>query len=220
MKLVVLITDLSLNALTSMKSILGKATYAIVILSLLTACSRPYATLQRTPVNGAQTTIDASTSPITVAAENLTQASAEQVGTPTQAAITPTTIQESIAQSEALVAADHRLTATQKNTLTKRMNRIRHVMSAATLADVSGSKARELTHKPTVLERIVVKKMDKQIQRKLSPQQPQLNVGMLSTGAVLVLVGLLLVLLTSGTAATLGIVGLIVGAVLLLLGLL
>jgi hypothetical protein len=73
------------------------------------------------------------------------------------------------------------------------------------------------------MERLVLKKINKKINHQLAPQnpnKPMVNAGVLATGAVLVIVGLLLVLLTSGTASTLGIIVLLAGAVLLLVGLL
>jgi hypothetical protein len=47
-----------------------------------------------------------------------------------------------------------------------------------------------------------------------------ISTGTLALGAVLVIVGLLLILLTSGAGMTIGIIALLAGAVVLLLGLL
>ena len=200
-----------------MHTILKKASYAFATIALLSACSRPYATLQRTPVDLGQTAITASSSfqeaTPSSEANQLTQSQ------PSFAAPSPT-ISEALAQSEALVSTNNRLTNAQKHTLVKRMNRIKRVLAVTPLMAGSINQTTTSTHKTTAMERMVVKKINKQIQQKLSPQQPQLNSGVLATGAVLVLIGLLLVLLTSGTAATLGIVALLAGAVLLLVGLL
>nr|WP_293833175.1 hypothetical protein [uncultured Arsenicibacter sp.] len=203
-----------------MKRITTNAFYALAIGMLMTACTnRPYATLQRTPAEVA-TTRSVATAPV-VAEQTVSQAGIQPVTVPvtvTEAA--PQTVNEALAKYEAVASADNKLSVSDKQKLDKRMGRIRQLLATTSLTEASAGAA---THKATAMERMMVKKINKKIQQKMSPektQKAQLNTGVLTGGAVLVILGLLLLLLTSGTAATLGLVSLIVGAVLLLIGLL
>ncbi len=186
----------------------------------MTACNnRQYATLQRTPSDVAHTGA-ALTTPV-AQAPSATPADMLPVTAPEPSAeVAPQTVHGALAAYEAVAKADNKLTVSDKQKLDKRMGRIKQLLATTSFTEAS---ANATTHKTTAMERMMVKKINKKIQQKMSPektQKAQLNTGVLTGGAVLVILGLLLLLLTSGTAATLGLVSLIVGAVLLLIGLL
>lgn len=121
-------------------------------------------------------------------------------------------------QMDAMVRNDSKLSADK--TVQKRLNKVRTLLAAkAALAPTEASAPKKMN----LMERVMLKKMNKKISKQLAPANPEkamANTGTLAGGAVLVIVGLLLLILTSGTAATVGLVAVLVGAVLLLIGLL
>lgn len=122
---------------------------------------------------------------------------------------------------DALVSTNNKLAANK--TVQKRLNRVRALLaSASTRASLNPTEV-AAPKKMNLVERLMVKKMNKKISKQLAPNNPDkamINSGTLATGAVLVIVGLLLILLTTGTAFTVGVIALLAGAVLLLVGLL
>ncbi|MBD2699338.1 hypothetical protein IC229_01730 [Spirosoma sp. BT702] len=186
------------------------------MIAVFAACSRPVAYFQPS------------------AREHYTQAPAKsEVVSPVEAtapatlapAVTPA---EQVAQAnaqldkvDALVRNDSKLAADK--TVQKRLNRIRALVASTTAKTNVASVESGSTKKMNLVERMMLKKMNKKISKQLAPANPEktmLNSGTLATGAVLVLIGLLLLLLSTGTGATIGLIALIVGAVLLLVGLL
>jgi hypothetical protein len=187
----------------------------LLMATLFTACSRPVAYLQPTQREhfAAKTTAPV-TAPVVAT---------EIVSTPvkTQAApIAPaTTMNEALDQMDALVRNDSKLA--DNKAVQKRLNRIRTLASVATTS--STVEASNSTKKAGLMERMMLKKMNKKISKQLAPNNPNkamISSGTLATGAVLVIVGLLLLLLTTGTGATVGLIALLAGAVVLLIGLL
>ena len=122
---------------------------------------------------------------------------------------------------DALVRNDSKLAGNK--TVQKRLNRVRALLaSASTKASLSPTEV-SAPRKMNLVERMMLKKMNKKINKQLAPANPEktmANSGTLAAGAVLVIIGLLLLILTSGTAATVGLVAVLVGAVILLIGLL
>lgn len=187
----------------------------LLMATLFTACSRPVAYFQPTQrENFAAKTTAPVIAPVVPA---------EAVSTPVEtpaAPITPaTTMNEALDQMDALVRNDSKLA--DNKAVQKRLNRIRTLASVATpssTVEVSNS-----TKKAGLMERMMLKKMNKKISKQLAPNNPNkamISSGTLATGAVLVIVGLLLLLLTTGTGATVGLIALLAGAVVLLIGLL
>ncbi|WP_223833804.1 hypothetical protein [Spirosoma profusum] len=189
---------------------------SLLMIAVFAACSRPVAYFQPS------------------AREHYTQAPAKsEVVSPVEAtapatlapAVTPA---EQVAQAnaqldkvDALVRNDSKLAADK--TVQKRLNRIRALVASTTAKTNVASVESGSTKKMNLVERMMLKKMNKKISKQLAPANPEktmLNSGTLATGAVLVLIGLLLLLLSTGTGATIGLIALIVGAVLLLVGLL
>lgn len=187
---------------------------SIALLStLFAACSRPVAYFQNSPRESyakvASPGSEYTVAPVAVT-ESVTPALAEV------AAPATTSMPVAMDQVDALVRNDSKLAADK--TVQKRLNRVRTLL--ATSAQVDKSAAGHTVRKANFAERMMTKKLDKQLTKKFSPQQPTINSGTLATGAVLVIIGLLLMLLTTGTAATIGLVALVIGVIALLLGLL
>lgn len=182
--------------------------------ALMASCSRPYATFQRTqPDSYAHKTT--ATAPAAPVDEPVLPAPVPAPATDVAPAATPAPVQ---AQLTDALAANHTALADKK--VAKRLARVEKMLTMASAKATAEPAAVQATKKASLAERLVMKKIDKQINKKLSPNEAKVSTGTLATGAVFVIVGLLLLLLTSGTAATIGLIALIVGAVLLLLGLL
>lgn len=187
----------------------------LLMATLFTACSRPVAHFQATQREhfAAKTTTPV-TAPVV---------STEVVSTPVETPAAPiapaTTMNEALDQMDALVRNDSKLA--DNKAVQKRLNRIRTLASVATTSP--RVEASNSTKKAGLMERIMLKKMNKKISKQLAPNNPNkamISSGTLATGAVLVIVGLLLLLLTTGTGATVGLIALLAGAVVLLIGLL
>ncbi|QMW00166.1 hypothetical protein [Spirosoma foliorum] len=197
---------------TSSKQLFA-ALFGLIVVS---SCSRPVAYFQPTarehyaaktsesaPVVTPSTSVDQTPVVETTNAQQLAQANS------------------SLNELDAMVSTNTKLA--NNKTVQKRLNRVRTLLaSASTKASLSPTEV-AAPKKMNLMERMMVKKMNKKISKQLAPNNPEktmMNSGTLATGAVLVLIGLLLLLLTTGTAATVGVIALVVGAVLLLVGLL
>ncbi|WP_338875510.1 hypothetical protein WBJ53_07815 [Spirosoma sp. SC4-14] len=191
----------------------------LVMATMFTACSRPVAHFQPTPrEHFAVATSAPVTSPTVSTEAPAMEPSAETAPIPMAPA---TRISEALDQMDALVRNDSKLASNK--TVQKRLNRIRTLVETTATQSTLGFSSTNSTKKAGLMERMVLKKMNKKISRQLAPQNPDktmMNSGILATGAVLVIVGLLLLLLTSGTGATVGLIVLLAGAVILLVGLL
>lgn len=192
---------------------------ALLGAAIFSSCSRPVAYFQPS----AREHFATSTSKAAPLATAEQATSAIESTTPTQPVVTPV---EQVAQTnaaldqvDALVRNDSKLGADK--TVQKRLNRVRTL-----LASTSATATPEVASAPkkmNLMERMMLKKMNKKISKQLAPANPDQTMssrGTLAAGAVLVIIGLLLLVLTSGTASTIGLVAVLVGAVILLIGLL
>ncbi|QHW01546.1 hypothetical protein GJR95_32945 [Spirosoma endbachense] len=190
--------------------------------TLFTACNRPVAYFQKSPrEHFAVTTptpapvVTTESAPVALAATTVTPETAS--GPVAQA----TQVNEALNQMDALVRNDSKLAADK--TVQKRLNRIRSLVASTSAKSTLAPSATTAPKKASLMERLVLKQMNKKISKQLAPNNPNktmANTGILATGAVLVIIGLLLLLLTTGTGATVGVIVLLAGAVILLVGLL
>lgn len=199
-----------------MKTTTQRLLVGLLMTTLFAACSRPVAHFQ--PSQRDYFTAPSGAPVATVDAKAVPEVSPATDAPSTQplAQISPV-----MAQLDAYVRNDSRLAADKK--VEKRLNRVRTLLAVASSANSVSPTATTAPRKANLMERLVLKKINKKINKQLAPQnpnKPMVNTGILATGAVLVIVGLLLILLTSGTASTLGVIVLLAGAVLLLVGLL
>jgi hypothetical protein len=193
---------------------------ALLGAAVLSSCSRPVAYFQpsarehfaKTPAVAAPV---ASTESVTLPTETTTPAvvamPAEQVAQTTAA----------LDQVDAMVRNDSKLSADKA--VQKRLNRIRTLVASTSAKAVAAPTEVSAPKKMNLMERMMLKKMNKKISKQLAPANPDQAMssrGTLAAGAVLVIIGLLLLVLTSGTASTIGLVAVLVGAVILLIGLL
>lgn len=186
---------------------------ALLGVAVFSSCSRPVAYFQPTARE------HYATAP--VKAEPVTQAESAApavVTTPSEQVAQTTT---ALDQMDAMVRNDSKLSADK--TVQKRLNKVRTLLAANSAKAALAPTEANAPKKMNLVERMMLKKMNKKISKQLAPANPEktmVNSGTLAGGAVLVIIGLLLLILTSGTAATVGLVAVLVGAVILLVGLL
>ncbi|AKD54714.1 hypothetical protein [Spirosoma radiotolerans] len=194
---------------------------ALLGAAVFSSCSRPVAYFQpsarehfaTTPAKVVSITPTESAAPV-VAQTPVTEA----VATPS-AQVAQTTA--ALDQVDAMVRNDSKLSADK--TVQKRLNKVRTLLAANSAKATLTPTEVNAPKKMNLMERMMLKKINKKISKQLAPANPEktmVNSGTLAGGAVLVIVGLLLLILTSGTAATVGLVAVLVGAVILLIGLL
>jgi hypothetical protein len=197
-----------------MKRILNTLTIAVAGVGLFAACSRPVATFQPTkperfyarantpdtkePVSTASATTDVPVAP------------AAELNVPVEANVVPATeaqATEALASLKATYASNKRLT--------KRIEKAERAMADAS-AQATTQPA--VTKKMGLAQRLMLKSVNKKIERQLAPKDTYATSSYVRIGAIVALVGLLLLLIGNGVGATIGLVALIVGLVLVLLG--
>ncbi|GAB4019962.1 hypothetical protein GCM10028808_59520 [Spirosoma migulaei] len=174
---------------------------------ILSSCSRPVAYFQRSPVEPA----------------TLFNTQTAAISTPTQAILVPTETltpaNDTSKQLDIYARTDSRLVANKK--LSKRMDRERNLL--ATSFGVKAATGANTPRKMNMVERLMLKKVNKQINRQLAPTHPEkamLSRGyLIGGGAVLLIGGLLLLIIGTGTAAFIGLIIALIGAVGLILAL-
>ncbi len=191
---------------------------ALLGAAILSSCSRPVAYFQPS-AREHFAAAPAKVAPL-ASTENVAPASSETTA-PTAPAEQVAKAATALDQMDALVRNDSKLSADKS--VQKRLNRVRTLLAStsakATLTPTEVSTPKKMN----LVERMMLKKMNKKISKQLAPANPEKTMssqGTLAAGAVLVIIGLLLLVLTSGTAATVGLVAILVGAVILLVGLL
>lgn len=191
---------------------------ALAVTAFLGSCSRPVATFQPSKAERFYST-QTQVAPVTTTEAPASEAVAT---TPVTAEATqsaaPATVNDNINQalSKAETYASTKARPADARKLERRITKIREVLATAPQQTLN-SKAE--TQKTTFVQRMMLKRMDKKIQRHLAPEQP-MAASTLTAGLIIGLIGILLLLLTTGTAATIGLIALVVGIVLVILGLL
>ncbi|WP_020605422.1 hypothetical protein [Spirosoma spitsbergense] len=188
---------------------------ALLGTALLASCSRPVAYFQPTAreqfaVNKPEKAVVAAPADVvveTVVVSNETPAVAtEQVAQAKQA----------VSQIEAYVRNDSKLAASK--TLNKRMARLNNLLTTATDKATVSTKAAS-TRKMTLMERTILKKMDKKIKNHVAPDKTDAMNSNVRLGVIIGVIGLILLILGGGSVlGVLGLIGFIVGLVLILLG--
>jgi len=195
---------------------------ALAVTAFLGSCSRPVATFQ--PSKAERFYSSAQSTPAPVAAQEVAVAepvAAAPVATPVAEA-TPATastnsnMEQALTKAEAYASTKARPADARK--LERRITKIREVL-ATSPQQAAATTNMESAKKTSLVQRMMLKSMDKKIQKHLAPEQPMRS-STLTAGLVIGLIGLLLLLLTTGTAATIGLIALVVGIVLVILGLL
>ncbi len=180
---------------------------ALLAVAMLTSCSRPVAYFQRGPVNPSSKS-SAQIMTLTTPAQHLAK--------PAQSLMQVSTIAD---QPEAYVRKDSRLSIPKSSS--NRIARIREILTSTT--GTVSSKAINAPHKITGIERLLLNKMNKQISKQLAPNHPEkalINKGKLVGSLVLLIAGLLMLILGTGTLAFIGLIVGLVGALGLIVSLL
>ncbi len=189
---------------------------ALMGVAILSSCSRPVAYFQRGPVEHYNT-------PKTVAVATPAEVAqpAEAVDVAPTAVVTPAAAEQvaqanvAMTQIEAYVRNDNKLATDKK--LNKRMDRVKSMLATATTKASLAPNTTASTKKANLLERMAIKKIDKQIKNKLSPERTMAK-SLLTIGLIVGVIGLIFLLL--GIANPLGLIALIVGLALILVDLL
>ncbi|AQG78380.1 hypothetical protein [Spirosoma montaniterrae] len=194
---------------------------ALLGVAFLSSCSRPVAYFQRGPVENYHT-------PKTETVAVVTPAEAPQpvvveaptvdvTPAPAVVAATPASqveqAQTALKKLDAYVRNDSKLASNKK--LAQRMERVNTAL-AATSAKAAVTTPTAAPQKMTFAQKLMVKKMNKDIKDKMMGKKAMAK-SVLVIGAVVAIIGLILILLGVGG---LGVIALIVGLVLMLLDLL
>jgi hypothetical protein len=191
---------------------------ALLGVSMLSSCSRQAAYFQPTSREQFK-----STQPETASVAKQTQSTSVEATSATEAVVLPEralSVQQvdqaklAMNRVEAYVRNDSRLTSNSK--LTKRMARVSELM-ARTGSQTDLSTKAVSAQKTTLIQRVMLKRIDKKIKNHLSPERAMAK-SLLTIGAIVGIIGLLLLILN--VASPLGIIALIVGLVLILVDLL
>jgi DNA primase len=202
---------------------------ALLGLVVMASCSRPVAYFQRGPVEHykTNTTIAAATpvvetTPAVVVAETPATAVATPVASPSDAAVANAEVQLAQAKTtmnevEAYVRNDNKLASNKK--LTKRMERVKTMLNSVSAQKLATTAS---TKKASLMEKMVAKRLDKQLKNKLAPESPAKAMArsMLTIGVIVAVAGLLLLLIGNGAGVVIGGIALVVGLILILLDLL
>lgn len=194
-----------------MKTFAQRITLLLAGTALITSCSRPYATVQRTPTERFATVTKTEVVQAIAPAQAEAPVTIETpvVATPVQAvevAAVQAQLNEAVASNKAVMADKQ---------VKKQMAKINAVL--ATSAQKSTMTPTATTKKMNMVERVMVKKIDQKIKNKMSPEKTMAK-SLLTLGAIIGVIGLILLLLN--VASPLGIIALIVGLVLILVDLL
>jgi hypothetical protein len=200
---------------TSTKHVL----FALSFTALLGSCSRPTATFQSSHAQRFYSpqptaTVSAPAEEAVAVATPAAVTTPETVVAPAPVAVaTKADIETMLVKTEAV--ASTKATAGESRKLARRIAQVREVLAKSPVTATTNT----ATKKNSLVQRMMLKHMDSKMKNQLAPDQPQVK-SMLTIGLVVGLIGLLLLLIGTGTVSTLGFVALIVGIVLVILGLL
>jgi hypothetical protein len=188
---------------------------ALAVTAFLGSCSRPVATFQPSKAERfytAQTPAAPVVAQEAVASEPVAAVSEVAEVAPASPVATPA-IEQALTKAEAYASTKADKADARK--LERRITKIREVLATSPqrVEATTGT-----AKKATLAQRMMLKSMDKKIQKHLAPEQTMLTSTM-TAGLVVGLIGLLLLLLTTGIGATIGLIALVAGIVLIILGL-
>jgi hypothetical protein len=203
-----------------MRTIFNLAVYSLLISILFSACSRPYATYQKMPVEHfasrtkapvAQPAPVSEQAPAVVTTAPVTESAVDQA-TPLTTAASLTKVNEQL--QEAMASTDAKLAGNKK--LEKRMARVQRMLAEASTKAAAAPVATNSTRKMNLAERMMLKKIDKKIKNSVAPEDAKVMSRTLRAGIIIGVVGLLFALLFGNVLGLLGVLMLIAGVVLIL----
>jgi hypothetical protein len=186
-----------------MRTLSKLAVYSLLTSALFSACSRPYATYQKIPVErfGSRQEVPAVQTTPTPAEDVAVVSVATPAVTPAEQA-TPLTTAAALKNveqklQEAVARNDNKLAGNKK--LEKRMARVQSLLAEAsakaTTTDKTTTSSVTTTHKMTLAERIMMKKIDKKIKNTLAPDEAKAMSRTLRAGIVIAIIGFILAIL-------------------------
>ncbi len=178
----------------------------LIGVAVLSSCSRPVAYFQRGYVDPFS-----KSAPQTIAVAAPVQAIDQPAESLTQA-------NQAITQIDAYVRNDNKLSSNK--TLTGRMARVKNLLASTNKG--FGVSVMNAPRKMSGVERLMLKKINKRIGQQLAPNNPEKAMGNrvhLIGGIVLLIGGLILLIAGTGTAAFIGLIVALIGALGLILGL-
>lgn len=188
---------------------------ALLGTALISSCSRPVAYFQPTAREQFKT---AQPSTAAVMPTQPVEATAVDASEP---AVSSTPVEQisqakqAVSHVEAYVRNDSKLASNKK--LTKRMERLNEVLAtASTKAPVTANAS---TKKTTLMERMLLKKMDKKIKNHVAPDNTKAMTSNMRLGLIIGVIGLVLLIVGSGVLSVIGGIAFAVGVVLVVLGL-
>ena len=196
--------------------------YLVAVLTgtvILSSCSRPVANFQPSP---REHFVTASTTAAPIANGETRTAETNRPDSVVQSSKPAVQAKAGLDQVDALVSKNAKL-ATNKS-VHKRLDRIRTLLASSSTKAALAPGSTAAPNKTNLMERLMLKKMNRKINRQLAPAHPEKAMAdkhTLVIGAVGVLVGILLLVISTSTFVNvLGIIALAVGLVALLIGLL
>lgn len=200
---------------------------ALVGTALLSSCSRQYAVMQRTPSVNYHSPVAASVAPVAikpvanqpveVALAGLQES--EMISAPAVAVASAVTIQTVRKQLDETVAANSRA-LTGNRAVTKHVARVQQLLaSAEQQATLTPTTAAAPAKKMSFAERLMFKKINARINKQMAPEKTNALDRTTRIGLIVGLIGLVLLLVATGTLSTIGLVALVVGLVLVVVGL-
>lgn len=194
---------------------------ALIGAAILSSCSRPVAYFQPTARENFKSAQPQAVAAVTPVTEESVVAQPAEVAIATPATVAPVEQQlaqtkQAVSQVEAYVRNDSKLASNKK--LAKRMTRLNEMLTTTSAkAEVATNVAS--TKKMSLMERTMLKKIDKKIKNHVAPDQTKAMSSNVRLGVIIGIIGLLLLLLGGGSVlGVIGAIGLIVGLVLILLG--
>jgi hypothetical protein len=204
-----------------MKQILNTLSVALAGAALFSACSRPTAYFQSSKTerfDAAQSTKAEGRMASSEIAANvpMTDAAAPTdvpVVVSAETAYSPVVEPQAKQASEAL--ASLKATYATNKRLTKRIERAEQILAEASSQPVAQPAT---IGKAGLAQRLMLTSLNKKMEKHLAPKDTYATSNYVRIGGIVALVGLLLLLIGNGVGATIGLIALIVGLVMVLLG--
>lgn len=205
-----------------MRTISKLAVYSLLTSVLFSACSRPYATYQKMPVErfGSRQDVPATVSapqPVeekTIASIETPAVAPSEETAPLTTAAALTTVEQKL--QEAVASQDNKLVGNKK--LEKRMARVQKLLAEAKTAPATEqTTASASSRKLNLAERMMMKKIDKKIKKSMAPDEVKQMSQRLKIGIVVGVIGLILAIIGIPVLSLIGVIMLVVGLVLILL---
>ncbi|GAA4457937.1 hypothetical protein GCM10023189_29430 [Nibrella saemangeumensis] len=196
-----------------MRTLTKNAFFALATAALLSACSRPYATFQRTQhENFHAQKVEAVAAPVQAEVQVAQVTESATVAAPVQAEV----VQPVAVQPEALASVENKAVASKK--LEKRMAKVQNLLAVAAEKQALSPTATNAPQKLNMVEKMLLKKIDKKIKDKMGPDATNALNSNIRIGLILLLAAIVLALIPglwwlSTIAGVAGVVFIVLGLI-------